>query len=276
MSGYIFVDVNGTLIPSGLRRPTFSASWLARFRTLVAELASVGFKVGLCSDSPLPQLQRFGEQIGLPIQGAFPILAENGNVFAYEDEVSLLTSSTQLTPLRSQIEMLAKHAGLRKLADVVAPEFGTGAIRMNANQWAYGANRLTSLAVFAPRAFIASAGNEVIDWARSQRLDIGFDCSPDNNFLAAHPYDPVSKGKGIALARLAATERVLMIGNSHADWVDPSTKVRCAFVGDADIATSIRSRAWYMSSALLNHGVLDVLTHVQQTQKHWELRKVTE
>lgn len=276
MSGFIFIDVNGTLIPSSSRRPAFSAAWLARFRSRVADLSSLGFKIGLCADSPLPQLQRFGAQIGLSVQSTFPILAENGNVFEFEDRIELLQKPARLSPLRAILELHANQAGLRKLADAVAPEIGGGPIRMNANQWAYGAHRLASLSVFAPREFVARTGQEVADWAAGQNLDVGFDCRPDDNFLAIHPYTPTYAGKGLALSQLAQQSRVLMIGNSRADWVDPISHVRCAFVGDADIPTSIGSRAWYVSKAPVHDGVLDTLTQARDTHEHWMLRQMSD
>lgn len=269
----VFLDLNGTLIPSAPGTPLDMAA-LQKVGQLSQELRTAGTRVGLCSDSPLEQLWEFGRRIGLGEPAGFPVIAENGNVAVVDGQVKVLTSFTALSEVRTQISALASAHGLRQAKETLAPEFG--GTRPGPGQWAFGAGRRASISVFGPRGFLDVARKSLREWAEGQHTELALESSPDGLYLGMHPYREIASGKRRALGMLAgatpktpnslATPKtpnsLLMIGNSPADWVPPGNGVQCAFVADPALPDGIRTAAWYASDQPDVHGVIDILTRL--------------
>ncbi|MBC2874261.1 MULTISPECIES: HAD family hydrolase [Streptomyces] len=262
----VFLDVNGTLVPSepGVPPEAFS---LRCFRGLVRRLTSLGVAVGLCSDSPLEQLWEFGVRIGLGTAPEFPVIAENGNVVAVGGAVRVITPFPALPDLRAEVTRTAVAHGLARVGDVAAPEFG-GRPPFG-REWAFGANRRASASVFGAPDFIRDVRQRVTEWCAENHCDISVGVGPDGSYAGIHPYARVELGKRVALAELAARdpmERTLMVGNSLADWVPGVPGVGCAFVADTAVPQYVRDAAWYVSPKSDLEGVIDVLWHVVRRQ----------
>jgi predicted mannosyl-3-phosphoglycerate phosphatase (HAD superfamily) len=257
----VFLDVNGTLLPVGASTGPVTDGG-GGFAAVVRDLQAMGVRVGLCSDSPVEQLRAFGCLIGLGGPGTFPVVAENGNVLAVSREPRLLVSFPAAAEIRATIAGLAKSYDLRQVADVVAPEFGGRPLAER--EWAFGANRRASVSVFAPAEFIEAAGAVLAD--RELWDGVSVDVSPRHRYLGVHPYPLISVGKGRALTALAgAGHRVLMVGDTPADWVPAETGVRCAFVAGAVLPAYVRAAAWFCSLRHDLEGVVDVLDRLKDS-----------
>ncbi len=262
----VFLDVNGTLVPSDPGVPPEALS-LRRFRALVRQLRSMGMVVGLCSDSPLEQLGEFGTRIGLGTTPEFPVIAENGNVVAVGGTVRVTTPFPALPDVRAEVIRTAVAHGLARVDDVAAPEFG-GRPPFG-REWAFGTNRRASASVFGAPDFIHDVRQRVTEWCAHKRIDISVAVGPDGSYAGIHPYALVELGKRVALAELAArdpSKRTLMVGNSPADWVPGVPGVDCAFVADTAVPQYVRDAAWYVSPKSDLEGVIDVLRHVLRHQ----------
>jgi hypothetical protein len=261
----VFLDVNGTLLPSDSRDGHVPDSDVALLRAGVATVRQRGWQVGLCSDSPVEQLRAFGRRVGLGED--IPIIAENGNCIAYGDRLVVLRSLA-VGQLKSRVVAIAHGLGMPvPEGDVVAPEFGGPVIRSRGSIWAFGANRITSLTVFGPRRLIGRLG-EVI----AARPDRGVDCSPDAGYFALHPDGDFRRGKHVTLSQLAAQgHEVVMIGDSLSDLSPPESGVRCALVSGNQVP---RERpTWYRAGRPLIGGVVQALSevaglHVGSSQRH--------
>ena len=257
----VLLDVNGTLLPSGTSAGTVTRAG-SGFASAVGDLHAAGVRVGLCSDSPLEQLQVFGSVIGLGDPGTFPVAAENGNVLAVGSEPQLLIGLSAAAGIRATIVGVAASYGLRQAADAVAPEFGGSPL--GDREWAFGANRRASVSAFGPAEFIAAAGAALTDRARWAGISV--DASPRHRYLGVHPYPLINAGKRRALTALAgAGHHVLMVGNSLSDWVPPENGVRCAFVADPALPAYVCASAWFCSPLSDLAGVVDVLNRVKNS-----------
>jgi hypothetical protein len=261
----VLLDVNGTLVPSlpGGRPDPLS---LRRFRSLVDRLTGMGVAVGLCSDSPLEQLWEFGGDIGLGEAPGFPVVAENGNVAALDGAVRILTPFPARRSIRAGVAKAAAEHRLRRVGDVTAPEFGGSPPA--SGQWAFGANRRASVSVFGAPDFIDAVQQEVTGWSADNGVPVSVEVSPDRSCAGIHPYARAELGKRTALAQLASREpkRILLVGNSPADWVPDVDSVRCAFVADPVVPGYVRDAAWYASQKAELEGVIDILGHVIRRQ----------
>ncbi|MDI5961479.1 HAD family hydrolase [Streptantibioticus silvisoli] len=257
----VLLDVNGTLVPS-VARPPEQGPALRRFRALVRRLTAAGVRVGLCSDSPLEQLRELGTGIGLEAAPGFPVIAENGNVVADGAAVRVVTPFPALPQVRAEVERAAVAHGLRRAADVTAPEFGGGPPAPGT--WAFGANRRASAGVFGPPDFVRDAARCVALRCGDDGVEVSVGLSPDGSCAGIHPYAPAELGKRTTLARLAGERgrRVLMVGNSPADWIPGVPGVACAFVADDSVPDDVRDAAWYVSPGEDLEGVVDILGRV--------------
>ncbi len=250
----IFIDVNGTMIPEGSTDGFISLEEQAALRSAVCEASRNGISVGLCSDSPLPQLQEFAHSLG--IQG--PILAENGNVIYHNDKYLILQSLDSIPALKTQITALSDEFGFTQSEDSVAPEFGGSREPHDSHSWSFGANRIASVTVFGPPALI----NHIHAGLTSSAIN-NVDASPQHGYLAIHPGPNYRVNKGRALDTLSVFgHSIMMIGNSISDWVDPARGVRCAFVSNAALPDDIALKAAYISERELLGGVIDIIEKV--------------
>ena len=250
----IFLDVDGTIIRDDAVDGTIDQDALHHFQNIVAQLSQHGIVVGLNSDSPLPQLQCFAERLGL-IDA--PIIAENGNLIWYHNQKVILSSLVDKESFKETIASLAASKGLRQVADCINPTFGGRPVHFEAGEWAFGANRETSVSVFGPADFIDHLGKVL-----PIKHGISFDCSPEYNYCALHP-GIYQENKGLMLQTVSNLgHTVVMIGNSTSDWVKPTTGVKCAFVGGSRIPSDIAVQSMYLSTLPIIQGVTDILEHV--------------
>lgn len=257
----VLLDVNGTLVPS-LSDGGLDAGAVGRFRGLVERLTSGGVAVGLCSDSPLEQLREFGHEIGLGEVAGFPVVAENGNVIAVGGAVRVVAPFPARERVRGEVADVAAKHGLHRVVDVTAVEFGGS--RPVGLEWALGANRRASVSVFGPADFVRDAGRSVDAWSTANGVSVSVEFSPKASYAGIHPYRDIDRGKSRALAQLVEAEpkRILMVGNSAADWIADVPGVRCAFVADASVPRDARAGAWHVSQKADLEGVIDILGQV--------------
>ncbi|OGG23098.1 hypothetical protein A3E42_04015 [Candidatus Gottesmanbacteria bacterium RIFCSPHIGHO2_12_FULL_40_13] len=248
----VFIDVNGTLFPDKSVDGYIPEEDIESFKLAVSNAGELGLSVGLCSDSPLPQLKKLLEK--LDING--PILAENGNILYYSNKTFVLNELPGINGYKKKISLLAAEFGYQQSDDCIAPEFGGKPINSQNFQWAFGANRETSVTVFGPSQLIKKLGSRF----NNQNKQYCIDCSPEYNYFAVHPGKNNKLNKGRALKTLSAYgHNIIMIGNSMSDWVEPEYGVICAFVSDAVISPEVSIRAGYIADKPVIRGVIEIL-----------------
>jgi len=251
----VFLDVNGTLFPDESVDGHIPEEDISQLKQAVAAAKSKGLAVGLCSDSPLPQLQEIATKIG--VDG--PIIAENGNIIFNDGQTLTLNELPEIETYKSVIIDQAQKLGLQKTEDRIAPEFGGNQVDVNNSQWSFGANRNTSVTVFGPSQLIADLSS-----CFSDNQGISIDCSPEYNFFAIHPGENYKQNKGYTLNTLSAYgHKIIMVGNSMSDWVEPKHGVVCTFVSGAKINEGAKNKAGYISDKPTIKGVIDILEKIQ-------------
>ncbi len=246
----VFLDVDGTIIPDDSPDGRIDSYHLQEFILLLDELEEQGIVVGLNSDSPLPQLQAFAKKLGM---ADCPIIAENGNMLAYNGKTVVLNALPQIQAIRQALETHIASMGYAKQDDFINPTFGGNPIDFDSGQWAFGAHRVTSISVFGPPELIHSLGQIAASYS-----GISYDCSPEYNYFAVHP-GTYKENKGKTLAFLVTLgHEVMMIGNTMSDWVDPASGVECAFVANASLPPALASGGKIASASHLA-GVIGLL-----------------
>jgi len=247
-----FLDVNGTLFPDESMDGYIDQLDIDLFKDTMAKAKEKGVLVGICSDSPLPQLLEIAEKLG--VDG--PILAENGNLLYNAGHTLTLSTLSEIDEAKKQIGAVATSLGFQQTRDCVAPEFGGEPIGAKSSIWAFGANRETSITVFGPSKLISVLGTQF----SSHNSSFSVDCSPEYHYFAIHPGENYKKNKGLALDTLSVYgHNIVMIGNSMSDWVEPEQGVICAFVGGARISSDVSQKAAYVSDKPVIKGVIDIL-----------------
>lgn len=250
-SRLIFLDVNGTLLPDDSESGKIDNHDLYAFKNVVKQLQRAGIGVGLCSDSPLPELIKFAQFVGIMNP---PIIAENGNVLWYQGDKVVIKELAGVNLMKQLILNHAIAMGYTHVVDTKAVEFGGQSPRYSNQEWAFGTNRETSISVFGPEELIVSLGKLL-----NKTSGISVDCSPEYNFLGVHP-DGYKGNKGILLSMLVDLgHEVTMIGNSKSDWVSPESGVMCTFVAGSRISEEIKTQAGYISPLPTIQGVTDIL-----------------
>lgn len=250
----IFIDVNGTLFSDDSEDGYIPPEDIALLKKSITDTKSRGVSVGICSDSPLPQLQKLAEQLG--IDG--PIAAENGNVLFYQESTFLVNSLPYIDMYKHKIRQKGTELGLLQGNDSVAKEFGGEHSENLELEWSFGADRVASVTVFGSSKMISLLGELFKD-----DPDISVDCSPEYNFFALHPGKNYKTSKGKTLSTLTFFgHNILMIGNSMSDWVPGDTGVQCAFVSNHRVSGEVSSQAAYVSDQLLIEGVIDILNRI--------------
>lgn len=244
----VFLDVNGTILDESATDSTVDVVAADSLIHTVLALQDGGIAVGLHSDSPHAQLEKFARDLGL---GDVPIISENGAVLTYKEKTVVLTPLTAKETQMANISRIASELGYTHVSDVVAVEFGGTPVSYGDWEWAFGANREESISVFGPVELIRHLGDHFGGAA---------DSSPEYNYLGVHATDS-KKGKAIALKLLKGFGYdVHMVGNSMSDWIDPESAVPCSFVGGARITSEVASQATYVSDLPTIWGVIDCLS----------------
>jgi hydroxymethylpyrimidine pyrophosphatase-like HAD family hydrolase len=250
----VFVDVNGTLFSDESPDGYIPQDDIEQLKQTVINAGIKGISVGLCSDSPLPQLQILAEKLGV----SGPIAAENGNVLYNNGKTLVINPLSNIESYKQQIYENAQQLGIPQSEDAIAKEFGGNSPESLDQQWSFGANRLASVTVFGPSQMVQKLG-EVF----TGQHDISVDCSPEYNFFAIHPGYDYKQAKGKTLGTLASFgHNVIMIGNSMSDWVDPNTGVKCAFVAKSRVTSEVSEHAAYISDKLFTEGVIDIINKI--------------
>jgi hydroxymethylpyrimidine pyrophosphatase-like HAD family hydrolase len=252
-SRMVLLDLNGTLIPDDATDCHLQGELLQQLRSEIARLADAGIEVGLCSDSPLEPLKC---AIAAPLGMRGPIIAENGNILYHNDKRVRLRTLQDIEGLRHQIEKIVAEAPVHyaKQQDCLSGEFGGQTLRFDQNEWAFGAGRESSISIFAPESLVSYLAEKLV-----LASDVSMDISADHNYLAIHP-GSFRTNKGETLNALAAFGYgVHMIGNSMSDWVNPTSGVRCGFVGGSTVPKEILRRAALTSTQPNTHGVIEIL-----------------
>lgn len=252
----VFLDVNGTIFPDDSVDGYIPEDDIALLNQAVATAKSKGLAVGLCSDSPLSQLQEIAKK--LKVDG--PIIAENGNIIFNDGQALTLNELPEIEIYKRKIIELAQKLGLHQTEDCIAPEFGGRQVNVNNFQWSFGANRKTSVTVFGPSQLIEQLGT----YFSGHQHGFSTDCSPEYNFFAIHPRENYKQNKGHTLNVLSAHgHKIVMIGNSMSDWVEPGDGVVCTFVGGARIMGEAIRKAGYISDMPTIKGVINILEKLQ-------------
>jgi len=251
-SSLVFLDVNGTLIPDD-SDGTIDHESLTVFKQVTSELKQKGFEIGLCSDSPLPQLKEFSQKLGL----TGPIIAENGNIISYSGKEIKINELPDIKSVKGEIQDLAKGLGYQEVDEVVAAEFGGNNIDFSQKQWGFGANRTTSISVFGPGNLITLLGKTFADSEHTTT-----DSAPEYNYFAIHPNDlKTNKGNTLSFFR-KSRHSVFMVGNSSSDWVDPELGIQCAFVANAKISPETAIDSFAVSNKTYINGVNSLLQKI--------------
>lgn len=251
----LFLDVNGTLFPDESADGYIPEEDITHLKQAIAAAKSKGLVVGLCSDSPLPQLQEIAPKIGAD----GPIIAENGNVIFHNNSTLTLNGLPEIETYKNMVIEQAQKLGMYQAEDCIAPEFGGNYIDFQNHQWSFGANRKTSITVFGPPELIAKLGS----YFNGDHQGISIDCSPKYNFFAIHPGENFKQNKGNALNILTTYgHNIAMVGNSMSDWVEPEYRVVCAFVSGARINERAKNKAGYISDKPTIKGVIDILEKI--------------
>lgn len=251
----VYLDVNGTLIPDDSTDGYISEEDLSSLQEAVVAAEAKGLAVGLCSDSPLPQLQEFAAKLG--IRG--PIIAENGNIIFHNGEKLMVSEFKELQAHKANIIAHATDLGYEQLEDSIAPEFGGSIIDDSDNLWSFGANREASVTIFGPFDVTYYAYESY-----ESNRDYDLDFAPEHNFIAIHIGKNFRFNKGRTLSALTALGyNAIMVGNSMSDWVEPDTGVQCAFVAKSTIGQKIAHKVAYVSDKPLVEGVVDILNSIK-------------
>lgn len=251
----VFLDVNGTLFPDECTDGYIDEEDVDSIKGAIIRAKEKGVSVGLCSDSPLPQLKEVAEKLGMD----GPILAENGNLLSNADQTLTLNTLVGVDGLREQISVIASNLGYQQVDDCIAPEFGGSPIDAQSFHWAFGANRETTVTVFGPPQLVSQLGSQF----NGHQQDFSVDCSPEYNYFAIHPGESYKKNKGFTLNTLSIYgHNIVMVGNSMSDWVEPEHGVLCTFVGGARISSDVSSKAAYISDKPAIKGVIDILEKI--------------
>jgi hydroxymethylpyrimidine pyrophosphatase-like HAD family hydrolase len=222
----VFLDVNGTLLPSTSRDGYIAAQDLEAFQNAVIGLEKTGMVVGLNSDSPLPQLRDFSKRIGIPNA---PIIAENGAVISYKENSIGLRHFDNIDILKSDIRKWAEKNGFSQAENLIAPEFGGN--ELPAGLWAFGANRTNSISIFGSTDFIAGV-RELINKFQTEN-DINCDYSPNHGFIGIHAGRDFRQGKAEMLEKLVNEgHRIVSIGDSVSDYASLPLPNKVVFVQD--------------------------------------------
>lgn len=223
----IFLDVNGTIIPSDAENIQVDPSKAKVFHDLVGKLKGLGSVVGLNSDSPLPQLQVLAQQLGIE---DCPIIAENGGVISYRGKEICVRTLDDLPALKARIQDLAEQFPISHKDDIIAPEFGGQPLQEG--DWSFGANRKASLSLFSDNPNFLSAVKGLIEDAyRGTNVDCDF--SPQYNFLSVHGCKDFRKGKSDCLMQFVNRgHQIISIGDSLSDYAPFNLPNRVVFVQD--------------------------------------------
>lgn len=256
----VFLDVNGTLFPDNSENGRIDPTNLAKLQKLINNLREQSVAVGLCSDTPLTQLQLLALRLGC----TGPILAENGNILHFQDKELIIRELSFWREIKMSIEKLGSRR-YKKIVDCVAPEFGGELPDFSKEQWAFGLGRTSSLTVFGPSEFIARLPERLIAELGNKlaNCDYSFDCSPQHNFFAVHPgcnYQ-LNKRESLNLLSQFDNRTILMVGNSKADLTVGN--VACAFVNDPSIDEEIQKQATFISDKPDIEGVIDILARIK-------------
>lgn len=272
MTHYIFIDINGTIIPDDAVTFLPDPRDFGVFHKQVDHLRADDIRIGLCSDTPLEQLMGIAQSMDLP--QPTPILAENGNLF-YDGGDTIIRkrlSERVHDEILQRAQAIADECGYSRVADVVAPEFSDVVIDYSV-LWGVGANRRTSISLFGPPDFIQRVGQEVSRAYLTNGQDVSVDISPEHNFLGIHPIDNFLYGKSVGMEWLwehsenvsSGIDSLWMIGDSPSDLVGTAhPKMRSCFVATEKLSDQQRAEAFYISEQPLLAGVTDcvaVITH---------------
>lgn len=251
----IFIDVNDTLLQESDTGGRIDEQTAKEVRKVAIDLKSQGFEIGLASDSTIDKLALISEQLG--ING--PLLAENGNIVTYGGKKTVVRGLENATKIKEDIRNLLMANSFNEVEDQKPIQFGGDHAKYSDNEWAFGANRQTSISLYAPAGAIESIQNLLKDIP-----NISFDVDLKNNFLAIHPGDfRKNKMKTAAMIK-NITHRVVMIGNSLSDWINPSFGIECGFVGNAMIEESVKEQSAYLSKKRFGNGVVDILRKIYE------------
>jgi|GEM_PF-3158236 len=250
----VFVDINGTLLPHD-SDGTIADEKIDELKDTILSANEKGIEVGLCSDSPLPQLRQFADKLGF----TGPIIAENGNIIHFNNKTVIVNPLPNRETYMQQIAGIASEFDYEQSKDCIAPEFGGEPLDMYDNRWGFGAGREASVTVFGPPELIEKLG-EVIPAGK----DISRDCSPQYHFFAIHPGADYKKNKGKTLHMLSTLgHNVIMVGDSMSDWADPKTGVQCSFVANAEISDEAASSAKMIARAPFIDGVNEIINSIR-------------
>lgn len=250
----IFIDVNGTLIQEE-GEAKFDEIGFGKVREIASSLQTEGYSIGLCSDSSARKLINLAESLG--ING--PIIAENGNIIKYKEKTIVIEEIKNRSGIINRARKILNSGGFQETEDKNPLQFSGKHADYEKNEWAFGSDRLSSISIYANAEAI-----KLFDERAKEFPNVSIDSTPEYESLIIHPKDyRQNKGKALTLIREIG-QRVIMIGNTLSDWVDPSSGVECGFVENSRIPNEIRNKSAYVSRKHLAFGVADILTKISR------------
>jgi hydroxymethylpyrimidine pyrophosphatase-like HAD family hydrolase len=277
---FIFIDINGTLIPSKINsREDWTNSFpFEDFANKITSLKNLGYKIGLCSDSPLPQMREFAEKIGLDKN--CPIIAENGVLFdkcfnnkEQEIEFNLRQGLTnqQITEYKNKIISVCQQ--YTKGEDIIAPEFG--GTRPKTKNFNFGANRKKTISVFAPSEIIKTLGKTFTNLKENSIKDgknynINCDISPKYEYFAIHAGLNYKNSKSNGFNRFLQStkcEELIIIGDSESDihkdfCPEKQQKTKCYIIGNTDNANQYKTLKKKYPYIEVSNNIIKVLSKI--------------
>jgi hypothetical protein len=248
----VFLDVNGTLIPDDSTDGYIKPEDVSKLQELIRALKEKGMSVGLCSDSPLQQLIHFGSNLG--IDG--PVVAENGNIIFYNGNKIILNGINNVERIKSWLTEHLVEYGYPNVEDCIAPEFGGKSFDNPSIEWAFGANRETSITVFGSEEVMRIVYPMIAKCYPSLTIDYSFSLP---GYIGIHQGE-FKKQKGICLNTLSLFgHSIVIVGNSMSDWVERDNGVMCAFVAGSRIDEKTAKNCAYVSDKQTIKGVIDIL-----------------
>lgn len=260
----VFLDINDTILKSG--DSDVNVLVKEQLKRRIRALQELGVHVGLCSDSPLPQMERFADSFG--IKG--PLIAENGSIIANDGQKTILNRLEGIDRLRERIRSVASRLQREQGEDRVAVEFGGASSPTTPGTYSFGRNREATISVFGDPALIRALEAEF----KEDTKTLGIDANPNAGsygFFAIHPA-PVARGKAETLRMLARFGiRVTIIGNSDSDFVEPvefnGGRIDVGMVGNHTLSPEKLRRCTYRTVCNYTMGVCNILRQIERDRE---------
>lgn len=247
----VFIDVNGTLIDDSPNNQ-IDVGHIQKMREISRKLQDKGYGIGLCSDSSLDKLVLLSNLLGL--NG--PTIAENGNTIYFEGKEVVVRKLESLDDTKQLIRNLLNNKMHHEVQDQKPDAFGGSHANYGKGEWCFGAGRKSSVSIYANTEVINNLSIQL------KEDNTTIDKSAQNNYLCVHPGNyKFNKAETLTTIK-GCSDRVVMIGNSEADWVNRKNGVECGFVAGSDVSLAIGNQSAYLAKSTTINGVFEILEDI--------------